>query len=136
MILCEFCLETGSAKARLRMPQVNNPSVGIRRRLCQGTPNLASADLQPLSRHTPPAPLTQGSLSKFAQTLFSATFQCLPCVRGGGPRKWWKGCKSPCVRRRKLPCSGGVGTAFGGGRVVQKLNSHSKFNLAVSQETI
>ena len=25
----------------------------------------------------------------------------------------------PCVRRRKLPCSGGVGTACGGGRVVK-----------------
>ena len=38
---------------------------------------------------------------KSAQTLFSGTNQCLPCVR-----------------RRKLPCSGGVGTACGGGRVV------------------
>ena len=62
--------------------------------------------------------LTQGSLLKFAQTLFSATDQCLPCVRGGGPRQWWKGCKNSCVRRRKLLCSGGVGTARGGGRVV------------------
>ena len=54
-----------------------------------------SADLQPLSHLTAPAPLTQGSLSKYAQTSFSGTNKSLPCVR-----------------RRKLPCSGGVGTAL------------------------
>ena len=32
------------------------------------------------------APLTQGSLSKYAQTSFSGTNQSLPCVKGGGPR--------------------------------------------------
>ena len=61
------------------------PLSQLRRRHYQGTPTYASADLQPLSHLTVPAPLTQGSLSKYVQTLFSGTRQCLPCVRGGGP---------------------------------------------------
>ena len=45
-----------------------------------------SADLQLLRHLTVSAPLTQGSLSKYAQTSFGGTNKSLPCVRGGGPR--------------------------------------------------
>ena len=61
------------------------PLSQLRRQPYQGTPTEASANLQPLSQLALPAPLTQGSLSKHVQTLFSGTRQCLPCVRGGGP---------------------------------------------------
>ena len=69
--------------------------------LTQGSLTRYAANLQPFSHLSVPAPLTQGSLTKFAQTLFSSTDQRLPCVS-----------------RRKLPCSGGVGTACGDGGIV------------------
>ena len=82
-----------------------------------GTPTEVCADLQPLSHLTVPAlprhayvchrhysgALTQGSLYGVCADPFSGTDQSLPCAR-----------------RRKLPCSGGVGTACGGGRVVKR----------------
>ncbi len=90
-------------------------------------------DLQPLSHLTVPAlprhayvchrhysgALTQGSLTRYVQTGVGALTQgslygvCADPFSGTDQ-------SLPCARRRKLPCSGGVGTACGGGRVVKR----------------
>ena len=76
-----------------------------------GTLTEACANLQPLSHLTVPAPLTQGSLYGVRANLSG-------CPYTGEPIGTYKlhsaalAQASPCVRRRKLPCSGGVGTAL------------------------
>ena len=77
----------------------------------QGTPTYAIG--------ITPVPLHRGAYQSLHKPYSVSQTNASPCVRGGGPRQWWKGCKDSCVRRRKLPCSGGVGTACGGGGIVK-----------------
>ena len=70
----DACRLTPSVQLRRRLYQGTpayasadlQPLSQLRRRHYQGTPAYASADLQPLSQLALPAPLTQGSLLKFA----------------------------------------------------------------------